>query len=141
MVDREAGLAVDVEPRHYFNTLFPPAVLYQSGGKPGIVPDAAIDVALPRVVTARGASQARTVRSRCAASSSTSRPVFGTGFGGGGLYSSARARDDRSGAVAHRAQKVEGEYRRHANRLDERYSAQGTTPIRVRGSVEPEILH
>ena len=37
---REAGLAIGVEPRHLFHTLIPPAVLYQPGGKPGIVPDA-----------------------------------------------------------------------------------------------------
>ena len=39
---REAGLAIGVEPRHLFHTLIPPAVLYQPGGKPGIVPDATI---------------------------------------------------------------------------------------------------
>ena len=56
---REAGLAIGVEPRHLFHTLIPPAVLYQPGGKPGIVPDATIDVALPRAVTARGEAQRR----------------------------------------------------------------------------------
>ena len=122
-VVREACLAIDVEPRHYFNTLTPPAVLYQPGGKPGIVPDAAIDVALPRAVTARGAAQARTAQP-------LRRLLFDvkTVFGGGGVYSSARVRDGRSGAVAHRAHQVAGEYRRHADRLDTRYSAQGTTP-------------
>ena len=78
-------------------------------------------------MTARGASQARTVQP-------LRRLLFDvkTVFGGGGVYSSARARDDRPGAVTHRVQKVAGEYHRHANRLDERYSAQGTTPIRDR---------
>ena len=110
---REAGLAIGVEPRHLFHTLIPPAVLYQPGGKPGIVPDATIDVALPRAVTARGESQRRQLEEL--------RRLFfdvKTIFAGGGAYRSARARDEASGAVAHRAHEVHHEYRRHAERLD-----------------------
>ena len=124
---REAGLAIGVEPRHLFHTLIPPAVLYQPGGKPGIVPDATIDVALPRAVTVRGESQRRQLEEL--------RRLFfdvKTIFAGGGAYRSARARDEASGAVAHRAHEVHHEYRRHAERLDGNHSAPGTTPIRDR---------
>ena len=82
---------------------------------------------LPKAVTARGARQVKEKQPL--------RRLFmdvKVVFGGGGVYSSARARDDRSGAVAHRAKQVAGEYRNHANRLDRDHSAPGTTPIRDR---------
>ena len=64
--------------------------------------------------------------------------------GAGGLYFSARARDEQSGAVQQRAWAVDGEYHTHAANLDRQYSPAGTTPIadrlaqygpRVRGLV------
>ena len=44
-------------------------------------------------------------------------------------YRSAWARDMQSGAVEHRAQQVDTDYRRHARELDAAHSAPGTAPI------------
>ena len=78
-------------------------------------------------MTARGESQRRQLEEL--------RRLFfdvKTIFAGGGAYRSARARDEASGAVAHRAHEVHHEYRQHAERLDGNHSAPGTTPIRDR---------
>ena len=52
-----------------------------------------------------------------------------TVHGGGPAYRSATARDQQSGAVAHRAARVDGDYAAHARRMDAQYSPPGTTPI------------
>ena len=70
---------------YYVFCIFHPC-LYQPGGKPGIVPDATIDVALPRAVTARGEAHRRQLEEL--------RRLFfdvKTIFAGG-AYRSARAR-------------------------------------------------
>ena len=86
-----AGIAVDIEPRHIFTSLIPPAVLLAPGGKPGAVPDATIDVALPRATTARHAHQPRDAQPRRRLMVDVK-----TLHGGGAQYhDSARAREDQ----------------------------------------------
>ena len=53
----EAGVHIDVEPRHIFSTLIPTARLLQPGPPPGAVPDAVIDVALPAPASGHAAGR------------------------------------------------------------------------------------
>ncbi len=119
----EAGVHIDVEPRHIFSTLIPTARLLQPGPSPGAVPDAAIDVALPAPATRRGATAGPQLPMQ--------RWLFDAKcvFGGNGLYQCARAREEQSGAVAERAHRVSGEYLTAARAADRAYSAAGTSPI------------
>ncbi len=109
----EAGLRTELQPRHIFHSLIPPAVLMAPGRPPSIVPDAAIDVSLPAAATARG-HQPRT------SALPLRRLLFDvkTIHAGGPCYLTARARDDQSGAVRARDHLVWPEYLAHARRLD-----------------------
>ncbi len=94
------------------------------GRPPSITPDAAIDVALPAAVTARG-------QRRSTHRLSFRRLLFDvkTIHGGTDHYYSAHARSEQSGAVRHREHSVWPEYQSAARALDEEHSAPGTTPI------------
>ena len=124
-----AAVRVQQEPTAIFQHLIPPNVLLGRDNQgrrkpPGIVPDAMATVELPRAETARGRPQQRGQES--------ARPHLmdvKTIHGGGTLYSSARARDEQSGAVAERAHQVAPEYRAHARRLDGAHSAAGSRAI------------
>ena len=134
----EAGYRAELEPRGLFTSLIPVAVLMADGAPPGVVPDAAMDVALPPV-----GSTAR-VRGRRHCSYGDARPAalprrrllfdVKTIMAGGPTYRSARARDQQCGAVMERehhqvSHQVGPAYRRHAEQLDRAYSAAGRTPI------------
>ena len=130
---KEAGMRIDIEPRHIFTTLIPVALLVQPGAAPGAVPDAAIDVALPAPNTARVAANAGAAapRPRRGPVLPMQRWLFDakTVFGGGDKYQCARARMEQSGAVAERAHAVGNEYLNAARLADAQYSTAGTTPI------------
>ena len=123
----EAGLPVVTEPATLFSSLLSPSVA--SAG--GIVPDATVEVALPAVGdTRRGANPGRSGRRRDGPRVPRAYLFDGkTLHGGGGLYFSARARDEQSGAVEERAHQVPLEYRRAARALDLAHSPAGTSPI------------
>ncbi len=125
-----AGLHTELQPWHIFTSLVPVADLiaasHRRGRPPGIIPDAAVDVALPAVVTARG--------QRRGPSRLLRRLLFDvkTIHAGTDHYYSAHARDEQSGAVRHREAQVWPSYLRHARDLDRRYSPAGMTPIEDR---------
>ncbi len=120
---REASLPIELQPRHVFTTLIPPAVLLAPGRPPSIVPDAAIEVSLPPVVTRRGERRGAPLPRR--------RLLFDakTIHAGAAHYYSAHARDEQSGAVRHREAAVWPAYLGHARALDRDHSPAGTTPI------------
>ena len=120
--------AVEREPTHLYQALIPPAVLLDGyGRRHGIIPDAAIDVAMPAAVTQRHAIIPTAPQPR-------RKLLFDfktTHHGGTTWYGSARGREDQSGAVAARAARVHSEYVRHARRLDQAHHP-GTHPIQDR---------
>ena len=124
---REAHLPIELQPATIFHTLVPPAVLMAPGRPPSIVPDSAIQIALPEAVTARGLRRPRQPR--------PARWLLfdvKTIHAGSEHYYSAHARDEQSGAVRHREHDVFPGYVRHARALDAQYSPPGTTPIEDR---------
>ena len=118
----EARLRIELQPRTIFSTVIPTAVLIASRTPPAIVPDAAIDVALPAVVTARGQRRGSRLLLR--------RLLFDvkTIHAGTEHYTSAHARDEQSGAVRHREAGVAHDYTSHARRLDRTYHPHTGTP-------------
>ena len=120
-------------PEHLFQSVLPVYVRVQGQPPPprhAIVPDMVASVSMPRVDHARpAAGQAR----RRLQPQPERRLIWDvkTVFGGGGHYRTARARDDQSGAVASRAEQVQGEYRRHAEAIDTQLYAP-FTPVRDR---------
>ena len=65
-ITHAAGLRIELQPERIFTSLVPIATLLAAGRQPrgrppAIVPDAAIDIALPEVVTARGQRRGRPV--------------------------------------------------------------------------------
>ena len=118
----EARLRIELQPSSIFNTVVPPAVLLSTRTPLAIVPDAAIDVALPAVVTARGQRRGSALALR--------RLLFDvkTIHAGTEHYSSAHARDEQSGAVRHRERSVMTDYLSHARRLDRRYHPEVGAP-------------
>jgi hypothetical protein len=139
----EAGFRTQPQPRELFTSTGLPRAsletrrerhargLTDGGGVPNIVPDAAIDVPMPPAATGRHARR-QTRHDRLA----MRRLLFDLKIIYGGHESSwyrrARARDERSGAVAERASAVHPEYLRHAERLDAEHSPAGTHPVRDR---------
>ena len=113
-----AGLKLHLEPRYLFQSVIPPALLTEPRRPPGIIPDAAGEATLLPLASARGAPRP------------TGPPLtrvylfdIKTVHAGCNYYFCPRARDDQSGAVAQRANEVNGtaeggEYGRHARRLD-----------------------
>ena len=119
---REAHVVHDPEPSTIFTSLIPAAVLMDSRNPPGIIPDFWADVAMPAYGTAVPGTAARRQ------DGVLRRYFFDVkGLQGGGrAYAGTRA---QSGAVIARAARVDGEYRRHAQRLDQAHSPAMTTPI------------
>jgi len=115
---REARFAIQLQPRYIFHSLIPlPHLLSTVGGRPpAIIPDAAIDVALPAAgATQDGRRGGPPVPAR--------RLLFDvkTIHGGTAHYASAIARTERGGAVRHRAAAVANDYISHARALDARF--------------------
>ena len=115
-----------------------------------IIPDAAVDMSLPPVATARHARQGPPEPRR------RHLVDFKTIYSGGGIYREPRARDDQSGAVALRAHRVHPAYERAAGGLDTRFYTAPLTPVldrlnqhgRVRalvfgnhGEASPDVHH
>ena len=134
----EAGLGTRREPRDIFSRVLPTAALVAAPGqgRPAIVPDATMRVAMPVALT--GAAQ-RPSRDRL--------PLRGLLFdvktihAGTGRYGTARARDRQSGAVELRAQDVHPAYLRHAQRLDRQFHPQRSPPVTLTpGPVEQIVL-
>ena len=124
----EGGIRVDRVPRHIFATLIPPGVLLGAtryGRPPSIIPDGAISVSLPAVVS-RGQRAGGALPERVL--------LFDvkTIYAGGEIYFSARARDEQAGAVAERAWRVDQGYQQHARRIDAEHSPAGTQPVLAR---------
>ena len=89
-----------------------------------IVPDAAVDLALPPAATRRYVQQGRTPQPL------TRHLVdFKSIMAGGDIYRCARARDEQSGAVAERAHRVHPDYLRAARSLDTQFYAAPATPV------------
>ena len=126
----EARLRTELQPRGIFHTLIPPALLLGAAIPPSIVPDAAIDVALPAVVTTRGQRRGAPRMAR--------RLLFDvkTIHAGTEHYRSAHARDEQSGAVRHREATVQTHYLSHARRLDRQLHATAGAP----GPIEQRLL-
>ena len=122
----EAGFHTETTPAHIFTSLVPVAALLAPGGTPGIVPDASVDVPMPKACTRRGAG--RTTRREAARRHLCDiKVIFGGGYAT--IYLCARARSEQTGAVAEREHRVNGEYKTHARRLDAAHSSPGTEPI------------
>lgn len=118
----EAGLRIQLQPRHIFSRLIPAAILLRRGRPPGIQPDASIHVSLPPI-RVRGQPRGDPLPLRCL--------LFDvkTIHMGNGHYTSTRARDEQSGAVNHREAAVWPAYLASARQLDRDHSPPGTTPI------------
>ena len=116
---QEARLPIELQPRHYFDTLIPVATLLHTGRNPSIVPDACITVALPELDMQTGA-QTGPARAR-------RRHFFDvkTLHAGNEHYYSRRAREEQSGAVRTRELMVWAAYQHHARQLDRRFSQGG----------------
>lgn len=125
----EATFRIELQPRHLFTTLIPPAILLTPGRPPSIVPDASIHVSLPAAATARG--------SRRGGALPFGRRLFDvkTIHGGTAHYYSAHAADERAGAVRHREHTVNPDYLRHARYLDGQFHAGAGSP----GPVEQRL--
>ena len=134
----EAGVEVRREPRDIFSRGLPAAALIAAPGqgRPAIIPDAAIRVAMPAALTS---SADRPTRAR--------RPLRRLLFDmktihvGTALYRTPRARDRHSGAVEQRAQAVHPAYVHHARELDRRYHRLRSPPHTITpGPVEQILL-
>ena len=134
-----AGLDVTRGPEGIFSRVLPAAALIADPvrGKPAIIPDAAMRVALPPALTS-AASRPSTSRLPLR------RLLFDakTIHAGSSRYTThARARDRQCGAVEERAQQVHPDYVRHARKLDRRYHGPGTLTHRYPvGPVEQVLL-
>ena len=121
---QEARLPIELQPRHYFDTLIPVAVLLNPGRNPSIVPDACMPrLALPDVVTQMGARRG---------APRAARRLFldiKTIHGGAVHYYTRRGREEQSGAVHDRELHVWADYQHHARELDRRFSPAGQSPI------------
>jgi len=121
---REAKFALQLQPRYIFHSLIPlPHLLSVVGGRPpAIIPDAAIDVALPAVGAALNQQPGQPLPVR--------RLLFDvkTIHGGTAHYSAALARTEKSGAVRHRAASVAHDYTSHARALDTRFYPEAAEP-------------
>ena len=120
---QEARLPIELQPRHYFDTLIPVAVLLNPGRNPSIVPDACMQASLPDIPTQ--------VNQRRRALQPRRRLLFDvkTIHAGTAHYYSRRGREEQSGAVHERELHVWHEYQSHARALDRAYSPAGTQPI------------
>jgi len=114
----EAGLQLQLQPAAIFSSLIPANVLTGPGRPRSIIPDCAMDVALPSVVTARGMRRSKQRLAR-------RRLLFDvkTIHGDNANYRSAHARDEQSGAVRNREHRVHPDYITHARELDQQYYA------------------
>ena len=123
---RDAGIRLISEPSTLFAALIPQDVLLAHHNPPAVIPDAAVDIALPPAVTLRHARQVDTPEPR-------RRHLidFKCIHAGGGPYLTPRAQGDQSGAVAHRAHLEWAAYQRAARDLDTRFHAP-RTPIHDR---------
>ena len=134
---QEARLRTSLQPSDLFTSIIPVGYLVRAGRPRDIIPDAAIDVALPAVVTARG--------QRRGAARHPRRLLFDvkTIHVGCYHYYSAHAAEEQSGAVRHREAEVWPDYVSHAQECDRHYyPAAGTTPFedRLRGHSETRGL-
>ena len=109
-------------PRGLFNTVIPVAQLL-SDQKPDVVPDGAVEAALAGPEVGRGAR-----RDRKPGAHRMHLVDVKTIYGAGNIYRSRRARDEQSGAVAHRECQVHGEYMSNARRKDREATQQGLIP-------------
>ena len=127
-ITHAAGLRTELSPTHIFDSLVPVGSLQTAAGRggrpPSIIPDGAVDVALPAVVTARGQRRGRETVFR--------RYLFDvkTIHAGTFHYTSAHAAEEQSGAVRHREVRVGPAYEAHARALDAHfYGGTGTHPF------------
>ena len=127
-ITHAAGLRTELSPSHIFDSLVPVAALQaaaaRDGRPPSIIPDGAVDVALPAVVTARGQRRGRERFFR--------RYLFDvkTIHAGTFHYHSAHAAEEQAGAVRHRETRVGPDYEAHARKLDRHfYGSTGTHPF------------
>ena len=134
-----AGIDVTRGPGGIFSRVLPAAALAEDPvrGRPAIIPDAAMHVALPPALTS-AASQPSTSRLPLR------RLLFDvkTTHAGSARYTRhVRARDRQCGAVEERAQQVHTEYLRHARQMDRRYHPQASPPVTLTpGPVEQVVL-
>ena len=131
---REASLRHELQPRHIFTTLIPVALLMAPGRPPSIVPDASIDVALPRVETSRGQRRGHALALR--------RLLFDvkTIHGGTAHYYTAHAAEERAGAVRHRERQVAQDYLSHARQLDREHHGAAGTAAGPPGPIEQRLM-
>jgi hypothetical protein len=125
-ITKEAGLPTELQPRHIFDSLVPVHILQDTRNSGGIIPDAAITVALPP-------ASHEPNQPRVAALPARKLLVdVKTIQRGGHWYTGRLYNTMQSGAVMKRAKKVNGDYLAKARELDASYSAAGTTPIEDR---------
>jgi hypothetical protein len=129
---QDSGLHTQLTPHSIFHRVVDPAVLTTTGhdgGRPAIIPDAAVDVSLPAAVRGRGARMGPPLPVR--------RTLLDTKMvlRGNAVYlATPRAREGQTEAVQIRAERVDGEYRAHARDMDRdmvlrRFAQPGSTAV------------